>query len=106
MENIDNLLREIQSTENGRQFLGARRVHLFRELHEMVFYGKGGYDWETVYHLPIWLRRFVYSEIVKHYRDEKAAVDRASQGKGSQTLSKADSNPTVRKPDFTLKPRK
>ena len=33
-----------------------------------MFYGKGGYDFDTVYNLPIWLRHYIYSEITKAYK--------------------------------------
>lgn len=104
MESIDAFLWELRNSEEGRQFLGVQRAKLFRELHEIVFYGKGGYDWETVYHLPLWLRRFVYSEINKHYKKEAEAIDKASSNK--QSLSKAPKGPAIRKPDITVKPRK
>ena len=104
MQSIDSFLRGLRATPEGRQLLNVKRANLFRQLHEIVFYGKGGYDWETVYNLPIWLRRFVYSEINKHYREEKAAIDGASK-KGSQTISSGEKK-TVRKPDFVVKPRK
>lgn len=103
MENLDEVLRELRDTPEGRQFLGIKRANLFRQLHEIVFFGKGGYDLETVYHLPIWLRRFIYSEITKHYKAEADAIDNASTN--SQTLAKPPAAP-VRKPDVTLKPRK
>lgn len=105
MENLDGFLWNLRDTPEGKQFLGQQRAKLFRELHEIVFYGKGGYDWETVYYLPLWLRRFIYSEINKHYRKEAEAIDKAKSG-GSQTLSKTPKGPNVRKPDVVLKPRK
>jgi len=46
------------------------RVNLFTQIHEIVFYGQGGYDWETVYNMPIWLRKFTFHKMKKHY-DEK-----------------------------------
>jgi hypothetical protein len=36
----------------------------------MVFYGKGGYDWNTIYNIPIWLRKFVFNKIHEHYDNE------------------------------------
>jgi hypothetical protein len=36
----------------------------------MVFYGKGGYDWETIYNMPIWLRKFTFNKIFDHYESE------------------------------------
>lgn len=105
MQSIDSFLRELRATPEGRQFLSVKRANLFRQLHEIVFYGKGGYDLETVYNMPIWLRRFTYSEINKHYKAESDAVEKAKQGKG-QTITKEGGK--VRTPDFVIKggPRK
>ena len=36
----------------------------------MVFYGKGGSDWETIYNMPIWLRKFTFNKIFDHYESE------------------------------------
>lgn len=105
MENLDEFLRNLRESPEGKQFIATQRMKLFKELHEIVFYGKGGYNWETVYHLPLWLRRFIYSEINKHYRREADAINKANSG-GSQELSKSSKAPAVRKPDVTVKPRK
>ena len=45
------------------------RISLFKTIHNIVFHGNGGYDWDTVYNMPIWLRNFTFSEI-KNYHDE------------------------------------
>ena len=39
------------------------RLTLFNQIHEICFHGQGGYDWETVYNLPIWLRTFIYKKM-------------------------------------------
>lgn len=36
---------------------------MYTQLHEIVFHGNGGFSWETVYNMPIWLRNFTYSKI-------------------------------------------
>ena len=36
----------------------------------MVFHGQGGYDWGTVYNMPVWLRKFTFHKMKTHY-DEK-----------------------------------
>jgi len=36
---------------------------MFSQIHDIVFHGNGGYDWETVYHIPIWLRRFTFNKV-------------------------------------------
>jgi hypothetical protein len=39
------------------------RVNLFTQIHEIVFHGNGGYDWHTIYNMPIWLRKFTFSKL-------------------------------------------
>ena len=46
------------------------RFSLFANIHQIVFHGQGGYDWETVYNMPIWLRKFTFNQMKEHY-DEK-----------------------------------
>lgn len=103
MQNIDRFLQELRESPEGRQFLGVQRLNLFKEIHEIVFHGKGGYDFHTVYTLPVWLRHYIYSEIRKYYKEEAAAIEKSSS---SQTLSKTPKAPPIRKPDVELKPRK
>lgn len=62
------------------------RVNLFSVLHQIVFYGKGGYDFSTIYNMPIWLRKFIYNEITKFYKKEKEEYEQANSGNNSQTL--------------------
>lgn len=45
------------------------RKNLFSVIHQIVFYGKGGYSWYDVYNLPIIHRRFIYNEISKFYEE-------------------------------------
>ena len=54
------------------------RLYLFNQIHQIVFHGKGGYDWNTVYNMPIWLRKYTFSEIKKYYDDEKEAYENKS----------------------------
>jgi len=59
----------------------------------MIFHGKGGYDFDTIYNMPIWLRKFTWSEIDKHYKEEAKAMENAKsggKGKGNKTLVSAD----------------
>jgi hypothetical protein len=45
------------------------RLNLFTQIHEIVFHGKGGYSWETVFDMPIWLRNFTFKKIVEFYNE-------------------------------------
>ena len=47
------------------------RPFLFKQIHEIVFHGNGGYDWNTVYNMPLWLRRATYNLMKEHYEKEK-----------------------------------
>jgi len=56
------------------------RIHLFSQIHEIVFHGNGGYTWETVYNMPIWLRTFTFNKMKEHYEAQNGQQeDLASQ---------------------------
>lgn len=75
------------------------RAALFQQIHEIVFHGKGGYDWYTIYDMPIWLRKFTFNEIKKFYKEEKEAIDNTQNGgKGTKTL--IDPSGKVNTPEF------
>jgi len=48
---------------------------LFSQIHEIVFNSKGGYDWNTVYEMPIWLRTFTFNKLKEFYDKEQEQVD-------------------------------
>ena len=50
--------------------IAEERMSLFTQLHEICFWGQGGYDFETIYNLPIWLRNFIFSRMKKHYEKD------------------------------------
>jgi hypothetical protein len=73
------------------------RAAIFKQIHQIVFHGKGGYDWHTVYNMPIWLRRFTFIEIQKYYQEEKESME--NQGKsGSKTVIGTDGK--VKAPEY------
>jgi hypothetical protein len=49
---------------------------MFSQIHEIVFYGKGGYDWNTIYYMPIWLRTFTYNKLKEFYDKENEAAEK------------------------------
>ena len=59
------------------------REYLFTRVHEIVFFGQGGYDWDTVYNMPIMYRDFIYNQIRTHY--EKQSKDAENQQKANNT---------------------
>jgi hypothetical protein len=50
------------------------RLAVFKQIHEIVFHGQGGYDWDTVYNMPLWLRRFTFNEIKSYYEKQNEAA--------------------------------
>ena len=42
-----------------------------------MYFGNGGYDWATVYNMPIWLRKFNIHRINEHLKKEEDAAQKA-----------------------------
>jgi hypothetical protein len=74
------------------------RAAIFTQVHQICFHGNGGYDWNTVYNMPIWLRRFTFNQIQEHYRSEKEQIETAKNGGKSKNL--IDPSGKVNTPEF------
>lgn len=88
---------------SGPTFFGLTqeyRLSLFSQIHEIVFHGKGGYDWETIYNMPIWLRRFTFEKINKHYKELKEMQE---DNKGLSDPSKVLRPPSIPSNTYTTK---
>lgn len=91
----------------GLTFFGLTptyRVNLFTQIHEIIFHGKGGYDYDTVYNLPIWLRRFTFQKINEFYEKEAEDMKKA-QGK-SKLGGKIPKGPAIKQADYSTSARK
>ena len=69
------------------------RKHIFDQIHQIVFHGKGGYSFTEVYELPIHLRKYIFHQIKEHYEHQNkqdSPEDLASKIKGG----------TVQVPDY------
>lgn len=62
------------------------RLNLFSQIHQILFHGKGGYDYDTVYNMPIWLRKFTFNEMKKFYDAEQEAHNKSTTGKNQTNL--------------------
>ena len=83
------------------------RTQLFTQIHEIVFHGKGGYDWETVYNMPIWLRKFTYNNIREFYEKEKEEYDKAANKSKTITASSKIDKPAIpQNPTYSTKASK
>ena len=72
-------------------------------IHEIVFHGNGGYDWHTVFNMPIWLRRFTYQQIAEYKQQESDAIKKSSS-KGSTGTNIDLNNPTKQVPRQPITP--
>jgi hypothetical protein len=76
------------------------RSTIFKQIHQIVFHGKGGYDWHTVYNMPVWLRRFTFNEISNYYYEEKESYENAAKS-GSKTVIGKDGK--IKAPEYLNK---
>ena len=48
------------------------------QIFQIIFFSKGGFTFNEVYDLPIYLRRFYYQRLLTHYEKEKQEYDKAT----------------------------
>lgn len=75
---------------------------MFSQLHEIVFYGNGGYDWNTVYNMPIWLRKFTFNKIQEHFNREQEKVEKQNK----ILKNPSNSSNKIKRPTFVTKASK
>jgi len=81
-------------------------MSLFAIIHEIVFHGKGGYDYDTVYNMPIWLRKFTFHKIKEWYDSEKSTNNDDSWVGNSEAKKVASSNKNINVPTYVTKASK
>jgi len=79
------------------------KISIYRQIHQICFHGKGGYGWHDVYNMPIWLRRFIFSEIKTYYSEEKKTQESQTQ---PNTKTVIDSDGKVKSPEHLKHVRK
>jgi hypothetical protein len=88
---------------SGLPFFGLTpeyRAGLFSQIHDIVFNGNGGYDFDTIYGFPIWLRNYTHRTMVEHYANQNKQAQAQS---GQQSLLQ---NGQIKAPDYSTKARK
>jgi hypothetical protein len=63
---------------------------MYEMIHDIVYYGKGGFDWVTIYNMPIWLRKFTYKRIVEAVEAKNKANENATQQTANGTSRQID----------------
>ena len=70
------------------------RQSIFSQIHEIVFHGNGGYDWHTLYNMPIWLRNFTFKKIEEWYKKQEEAQNKQQNMlKNSKEIARPNINP-------------
>lgn len=76
---------------------------IFSQIHEIVYHGNGGYDWETVYNMPLWLRKFTFEKIKQFNEKQNEELEKQRQSvKKSQNIKNEIARPNI-KPDYSFK---
>ena len=81
------------------------RLVIFNQIHEIVFHGQGGYDYNTVYNMPIWLRNYTFNKLKEYYNqlNKNPNEDSWTQGVVKEEASK---NKKVQVPTYVTKASK
>ena len=61
------------------------RPILHEQVFDLVYYGKGGFNWSDVYNMPVWLRTFYtnkIAKILKTQNEEQKKANKKAQSKG------------------------
>ena len=69
------------------------RSSIFKQIHEIVFHGNGGYSWNDVYSMPIWLRKFTFNQIKEYYQKQSENNKKQKSTADNKTL-RPDIDPT------------
>ena len=64
-------------------------------MNEIVFHGKGGYTWDTVYEMPIWLRNFTFKKLKEWYDKEQEQADAQNQQLTNKNVSNQVARPNI-----------
>lgn len=90
----------------GSTFFGLTPNHrqlIFKEIHDIVYFGKGGFTWETVYNMPIWLRRFTSKSIEEQITAEHEIRQKSEREAAGVEEATPQNSPTVEIPEAIRK---
>jgi len=59
---------------------------MFGMIHDIVYHGNGGFDWHTVYNMPIWLRKFTFNKILDFLKQKNEASQPTQSSGGSRQI--------------------
>jgi len=59
---------------------------MFKQIHEIVFHGRGGYDYMTVYNMPIWLRNYTFKTMEEYFVKQNQEQENRSNPNQEKTV--------------------
>ena len=65
------------------------RITLHERLFKLIWYGEGRWDWDTIYNMPISLRRFYVSQVNKIFAEQAEAREAAKEKQRQSVKSKS-----------------
>lgn len=72
------------------------------EVHDLVYHGRGGFPYDTVYNMPIIYRRY-HIQKINEYLEKKAETEEKAMNRASFSPNKQLSKPNIPQADFTSK---
>ena len=63
------------------------KLGLHEEIFSLCYYGNGGFTWDEVYNLPIYLRRFYIKQVTKAIEARNKAESDAASSQKSKVSS-------------------
>jgi hypothetical protein len=85
--------------------INSFRINIFNQIHEIVFHGNGGYDYNTVYNMPLWLRNYTFSKLQDWYNHKNKNPNEDSWVNGT-AKEEASKNKKVKVPTYVTKASK
>lgn len=92
-------MRRLSNCPSGLPFFGLTseyRVSVYTVIHEIVFHGNGGYSWNDVYSMPIWLRKFTFEKIREFYEEQNKANSKKTTPQTSNRPMSPNVDPTYK----------
>ena len=82
----------------GLRFFGLTpeyKKQVYQEVHDLVYYGNGGFIYSEVYQMPIHLRRYHIRKIDVLHKKQNEEIEKARQG--NSTTPSIPKSPNVNK---------
>ena len=81
------------------------RLSIFNQIHEIVFHGQGGYSYDIVYDMPIWLRIYTFNKLKDYYQQSNKNSNEDSWTQG-RIKEEASQNKKIQVPTYVTKASK